>query len=279
MKSQDTQPEEENEDKPFLKDPSKTNAKSDTQEKLEYYLGQMQVGYDVMKTQRDKQRWKDELEKINKYDQEVANLFFDYNFNNHEKYYNEYKRITRAIRDLVKPKKSVKESLNVDVDDEELKTILQGAIKNAYVSDFLRLSDKEIDRIYSKVLPALKKMDIDYSRPEVENNQKTESLEEDSENLDYFEKEDAGDVEKNIEIFNSSFGEDLKTIDALFLLNRLNEEKIDLSKGFPRWVKFEGEEYYKEGEMSDGAWSYVRWDSRGNAQYIVVDKNGNIERN
>lgn len=228
MKSQNTQPEEENEDKPFLKDPSKTNARSDTQEKLEDYIGQMQVGYEVMKTQRNKERWKTELEKINKYDQEVTNLFLDYNFKDHEKYYNEYKKITRAIRNLVKPKKSVKESLNVDVDDEELKTIIQDAIKNANVSDFLRLSDKEVDRIYNKVSLMLKKMDIDYSRPEAEqqtNNQKTESLDEDSENLDYFEKEDAGDVEKNVEIFNSSFGEDLKTIDALFVLNRLNESE------------------------------------------------------
>lgn len=235
MKSQDTQPEEENEDKPFLKDPSKTNARSDTQEKLENYISQLQVGYEVMKTQRNKERWKTELEKINKYDQEVTNLFLDYNFKDHEKHYNEYKKITRAIRNLVKPKKSVKESLNVDVDDEELKTIIQDAIKNADVSDFLRLSDTEVDRIYNKVLPALKKMDIDYSRPEVEDNsaereqqagnQKTESLDKDSDNPDYFEKEDAGDVEKNIEAFNSSFGEDLKTIDALFVLNRLNESE------------------------------------------------------
>ena len=231
MKSQNTQPEEENEDKPFLKDPSKTNARSDTQEKLEDYIGQMQVGYEVMKTQRNKERWKTELEKINKYDQEVTNLFLDYNFKDHEKHYNEYKKITRAIRNLVKPKKSVKESLNIDVDDEELKTIIQDAIKNANVSDFLRLSDKEVDRIYNKVSLMLKKMDIDYSRPEAEqqtNNQKTESLDEDSENLDYFEKEDAGDVEKNVEIFNSSFGEDLKTIDALFVLNRLNED-VDIN--------------------------------------------------
>lgn len=54
---------------------------------------------------------------------------------------------------------------------------------------------------------------------------------------------------------------------------------VDISSGFPKSVKYDGDEYYKAEEMSNGARSYVRWDDSNNAQYITVGKNGKIERN
>lgn len=55
--------------------------------------------------------------------------------------------------------------------------------------------------------------------------------------------------------------------------------KVDISKGFPKFVKYDGEEYYKGQEMTGGAWSYVRWDDDNNEQYITVNSKGEIERN
>ena len=56
-------------------------------------------------------------------------------------------------------------------------------------------------------------------------------------------------------------------------------EKVDVSNGFPKTVKFDGAEYHKAEEMTNGARSYVRWDDSNNAQYITVNKKGEIERN
>ena len=54
---------------------------------------------------------------------------------------------------------------------------------------------------------------------------------------------------------------------------------------FPKFVKYEGEEYYNLGaagekEMSEGgpAQVYVRWDDDDNEQYISVNMYGEIER-
>ena len=55
---------------------------------------------------------------------------------------------------------------------------------------------------------------------------------------------------------------------------------------FPKTVKYDGEEYYNEGERghmktSGGgkAQSYVRWDSNNNEKYVSMDDRGKIERN
>ena len=44
-------------------------------------------------------------------------------------------------------------------------------------------------------------------------------------------------------------------------------------------MKYDGAEYYKAEEFSDGSKSYVRWDDNNNAQYITVSRKGEIERN
>lgn len=61
--------------------------------------------------------------------------------------------------------------------------------------------------------------------------------------------------------------------------SKVKGDKVDVSKGFPKIVKYDGAEYYKAEEFSDGSKSYVRWDDNNNAQYITVSRKGEIERN
>lgn len=61
--------------------------------------------------------------------------------------------------------------------------------------------------------------------------------------------------------------------------NKGGSSKVDVSKGFPKTVKYDGQEWYKGEEMTGGARSYMRWDENNNEQYITVQKNGEIESN
>ena len=61
--------------------------------------------------------------------------------------------------------------------------------------------------------------------------------------------------------------------------------KFSAYSDFPKTVKYDGEEYYNEGERGhmktrDGgkAQSYVRWDSNNNEQYVSMNDQGKIER-
>ena len=97
--------------------------------------------------------------------------------------------------------------------DSDITDLIAEAIRSANVSDFLRLSEKEVARIADQVLDALKRMDFRFSKAQEKDNQKErenkanvkEELKKDEAGNSI--NDDAGDVEHNIEEFNSSFSE------------------------------------------------------------------------
>lgn len=234
-------------------------AKGDDIEALKDHLGQMDIILPMLARKNlSPEMTKNQKKSFNAHANAARELLTKLSFENAEQKEAQYNDLVKKYKEILGINESLQESLNIDLTEDDIAELIYKATSNSDVSDFLRMSQKEMAKITWNVYKALQKLDISYEKPSMRDNAEEREkqamvTEAKKKNKNCFEKKNAGNVEKGIDIFNSSFGEEYSNKDAIYILNRLDE--ADRPDGAP--INFwepggeDAEEYYQINILTD----------------------------